>query len=388
MDVETLTAHFASVAEQEGVSVGPEALHLIAKAADGSVRDGLCLLDQAISHAGGAPDADAVRGMLGLADRTRTFDLLESVMKGDIKAALALLAEQYTAGADPAVVLEDMLELVHWLTRIKVVPEAAEAPGVPEAERVRGRDMASTLSMAVVARAWQMLLKGLGETRLAPRPDQAAEMVLVRLAYAADLPTPAEALKTLARPDTVATTPASAPPASTPSTSGPSGPDSPPPPRAAVAVGGEQAAPVPSAAPSAAPSLAPRAEAVVPDPATFQEVVELTGARREGVLHANLINNLHLIHFEPGRIEFRPGDRAPEELAGDLSRFLNETTARRWIVTVSAEAGASTLKQQEDAGAAAKKASAAEHPLVKAVMDTFPGATIGAIGPAEPPEEN
>ena len=321
VDAETLTAHFASVAELEGVSVSPAALQLIARAADGSVRDGLSLLDQAISHAGGALDEDAVRGMLGLADRTRTFDLLESVMKGNIKTALALLGEQYTAGADPAVVLEGMLELVHWLTRIKVVPEAAEAPGVPEAERVRGRDMASTLSMAAVARAWQMLLKGLGETRIAPSPDQAAEMVLVRLAYAANLPTPAEALRALERPDTVAAPPASAPPASASPASAPSGTNSPSPPqapRAAVAGGGDAADP----APSAAPSPAPRAEAAVPDPATFAEVVELAGACREGLLHANLINNLHLIHFEPGRIEFHPGDRAPEELAGDLSRFL------------------------------------------------------------------
>ena len=195
VDEERLSAHFAAIAEAEGVAVSAPALHLIARAADGSVRDGLSLLDQAMAEGGGAVGEDEVRRMLGLADRGVTFDLLERLMKGDIGTALGLMAEQYGAGADPAAVIEDMLDLTHWLTRIKVVPEVARETGVPEAERVRGSDMADGLSMAALARAWQMLLKGLGEVRVAPSPLQAAEMVLVRLAYTADLPTPAEAVR-------------------------------------------------------------------------------------------------------------------------------------------------------------------------------------------------
>ena len=244
--------------------------------------------------------------MLGLADRTLTFDLLDAVMKGDIRCALTLMTDQYAAGADPVLVLGDMLELVHWLTRIKVVPGVLDAPGVPEAERVRGRTMAEGLSMAQLARAWQMLLKGLGETQTAPGPEQAAEMILVRLAYTADLPTPAEALESLK--GNPGERPASA-------------------------------APLQAAAPKAAPEnalagAAPREEAAQPGarnapetrPATFADVVALTAEMKEARLHANLISNLHLVSFEPGRIEFHPGDHAPPDLAGQLTTFLNEAT--------------------------------------------------------------
>ncbi|MCB2099892.1 MAG: DNA polymerase III subunit gamma/tau, partial [Rhodobacterales bacterium] len=199
IDTETLAAHFKAICGKEGVTASDGALAMIARAADGSVRDGLSLLDQAIAHGGAETGVseDQVRGMLGLADRTRVFDLLAAVLGGDAKGALDQLAEQYAAGADPAVVLEDLLELTHWLTRVKVTPDAAAAPGIPEAEKVRGTDMAGRLAMPVLTRAWQMLLKGLGECRVAPSPLQAAEMLLIRLAYAADLPTPEEALKSL-----------------------------------------------------------------------------------------------------------------------------------------------------------------------------------------------
>jgi DNA polymerase-3 subunit gamma/tau len=200
VNTETLADHYAGVAESEGAKVSADALKLIARAADGSVRDGLSLLDQAIAHrADDAAEIGAadVRTMLGLADRTHVFDLLDSVLKGEIAAALDLFADQYTAGADPAAILEEMLELVHWLTRVKIVPAILDAADVPEAERVRGRTMADALAMAALARAWQMLFKGLSEVRAAPSGRDAADMVLVRMAYAADLPTPAEAVRSL-----------------------------------------------------------------------------------------------------------------------------------------------------------------------------------------------
>lgn len=197
IDMDTLGAHFKGIVEKEGASVTEGALSLISRAADGSVRDGLSLLDQAIAHTAGEVGETSVRDMLGLADRARTFDLLDAVMKGDVVGALDQLASQYDSGADPAQVLEDMLELVHWLTRIKVTPAAAQAPGVPEMERVRGSEMATGLSMAGLTRAWQMLLKGLSEVRMAPSALQAAEMILVRLMYGMELPSPADVLKKL-----------------------------------------------------------------------------------------------------------------------------------------------------------------------------------------------
>ena len=359
VDEERLSAHFAIIVEAEGVSVSAPALHLIARAAAGSVRDGLSLLDQAIAQGGGAVGEDEVRRMLGLADRGVTFDLLDRVMKGDIAKALGLMAEHYEAGADPAVVIEDMLDLTHWLTRVKVVPEVARGSGVPEAERVRGSDMADRLSMAVLARGWQMLLKGLGEVRIAPMPLQAAEMVLVRFAYTADLPTPAEAVR--AAPQTAPAPPPAAPLAAPNSTD-------PAPPSGATA-------PVARAAVEPAPPPPARAEEIKSDPESFVEVVALAEDKREALLMSNLYNNVHLVDFAPGRIEFYPGDHAPSDLAHRLSRFLNDNTARRWVVTVASQAGQPTLHQQ----AAAAKAEVATHPLVKAVMETFPGATIGAV---------
>ena len=356
VDSETLAEHFRHVADTEGARIADDAIHLISRAADGSVRDGLSLLDRALAHGGTGDDVDAgqVRAMLGLADRTLTFDLLDAVMKGDIKGALARMGDQYAAGADPVLVLGDLLELVHWLTRIKVVPGVMDAPGVPETERVRGRAMGDGLSMAQLARAWQMLLKGLGETQSAPRPEQAAEMILVRLAYTADLPTLAETLEALK--------------------------------------GNPGERPAPKAAPEN-PSgwAAPREEAAQPEaqgaprarPATFTDVVALTAERKEARLHANLISNLHLVSFEPGRIEFHPGDHAPPDLAGQLTTFLNETTDRRWVVTVSGDPGRATINQQKQAEDAQARAEAAEHPLVKAVLDTFPGATIEDVHPAD-----
>jgi len=197
VDGETLSNHFKGVAYNEGAEISEGALNLIARAADGSVRDGLSLLDQAIAHGSGAVDDQQIRDMLGLADRSQTFTLLEAVLKGDIAPALALFEQLYKDGADPSSVIEDLLEITHWLTRIKIAPSAADDPGVPEIERVNGKDMAERLTMAAIARAWQMLLKGLSEVRTAPSPAQAAEMVLVRLAYASDLPTPADALKAM-----------------------------------------------------------------------------------------------------------------------------------------------------------------------------------------------
>ena len=391
VDMDTLAKHFKGIVEKESASVTDGALALIARAADGSVRDGLSLLDQAIAHTTGEVGEEAVRDMLGLADRARTFDLLDAAMKGDVEGALGQLADQYDAGADPAQVLEDLLELVHWLTRIKVTPKAAEAPGVPEMERTRGQEMAGGLTMAALTRAWQMLLKGLGEVRSAPSALQAAEMILVRLMYGLELPSPADALKKLQ----------DAPP---PQPSGPGG--------GGVGVGsgggsvnaqsgmhapGSSAThgPMMSAGPGRTPGRAvsgsaqaetqplsqplSMSEVQLPDPLTFDQVVALTETLGEMILHANLISNVHLVSFQPGKMEYHPADHAPGDLAQRLTKFLNDHTSRRWMVTVSREAGQATLKQQEEAVAAFERAEAARDPLVQAVLLAFPGSEVVAV---------
>ena len=197
VDADVLMAHLANIAGKENVEVEPEALGIIARAAEGSVRDSLSLFDQAIAHAAGPVRADAVRQMLGLADRTRVIDLFDSLARGDIASAFREFREQYDTGADPIVVLSDLAEFVNFVTRVKIVPATADNVAFGETERVRARDFASKLSMRVLSRMWQMLLKGITEVQAATRPAAAAEMVLVRIAYVADMPTPDEAIRML-----------------------------------------------------------------------------------------------------------------------------------------------------------------------------------------------
>jgi DNA polymerase-3 subunit gamma/tau len=388
IDADTLITLYTDVAKAEGVEIAPAALALIARAADGSARDGLSLLDQAIARAEGAITEGDVRDMLGLADRTQLFDLYDLLMRGDAKGALDLMGTLYAAGADPAVVVQDLLELTHWLTRIKLAPQAAEAPGVPEAERVRGGAMAGKLTLAHLARVWQMLLKGLGEVQSAPLPLEAAEMVLIRLTHAADLPTPADLVRQLQdggsasaeRPRGPIATERSSPTTTalgvTPAAPARSEPNDRP---RAFATGGAVAAAQTEPA------------ALAPNPESFAAVVTLLGERREAILQAHLKNNVHLVHFEAGRIEFRPDEHAPRTLANRLGALLSEWTGRRWVVAISGEPGEPTLAQQEAAADRQERAEVNAHPLVQAAMAAFPGATIEAIrdlaAAVEPPTD-
>ena len=378
VDAEELAEHFGNIAKKEGATISDDALHLIARAADGSVRDGLSLLDQAIAHCAGDVGEDQVRAMVGLADRTRTLDLFEAVMKGEAGSALENLSQQYAAGADPAVVLEDMLELVHWLTRVKVVPEAADDPGVPEAERVRGRGMAGTLSMPVLTLSWQMLLKGLTEVRHAPSAVQAAEMVLIRLAHASTLPSPEEALKALSDDAAAQTT----------TTTVPSGGNG----GGASAVSNTTAQPTGNgggaqAALSVVSNIEPEQIAVQADePETtafvftdFAHIAERATQCREGKLAAFLGHNARLVKFEPGRLEINGGEFADEVTMRRLRMFLQEQSGMEWVIINSTEAGAATLVEVQagDIKAALDKATA--HPLVQAVLETFPDASVESI---------
>jgi DNA polymerase-3 subunit gamma/tau len=372
----TLAAMLTDTAGKEGRSIDPGAARLLARAADGSARDGLSLLDRALAHQPGEVTEPAVAELLGLADRTQVFDLFETTLRGRVPAALEHLQAMYRGGADPGVVVQDMLELVHQLTRLQAAPALADEAALPQAERERGRALAEGLGVAALARCWTMLLKGLGEVQTAPQPQAALEMVLIRLAYAAELPSPADLVGRLKE----------------------AGAGAVPAPRGGGATGGPAApramlvAASPSPGPAAAlalPAEAPRrAEAAAqPDlaaPADFREAVALFEARREGILHGLLWNSVHLLRFEPGLIELRaPG--CPRDFAPRLMDLLGRWTGRRWIVTLSErEAGAPTLAEQAAAGVAARKARAAEHPLVRRTLEMFPGATLEAVrGPGE-----
>jgi DNA polymerase III subunit gamma/tau len=348
---ETLVEWFGKIAEREKVEISAEALALVARAADGSVRDGLSMLDQAIAHGAGVVDAAQVRDMLGLADRSRVLELFEKTMRGDAPAVVTLLGEMHDAGADPVVILQDLLETTHWVTRLKVTPEAGAS--VADSQRTQGLAMAQKLSMAALTRAWALLMKGLEETLRAPSPPRAAEMALIRLCYAADLPSPADALKALQN----GSAPASAP-------------SSPPPPRGGSGGGAAVArAPQPVAAEAAA----------LPNPKSFTEVVALFESKREARLVNFLMHHVHEVRCEPGLIEFRPEPTAPPDLASRLSELLGKWTGRRWIASVSSAEGKPTLSQQKAANADSLRSKAEADPLVQAILKTFPGARLETV---------
>jgi DNA polymerase-3 subunit gamma/tau len=380
--VDLLARHYADVTAREGVTADAAAIALIARAADGSVRDGLSLLDQAMALGAGGISEDAVREMLGIADRGLVFDLFETVLRGDAAEALRRMTALYEGGADPVMVLQDLLELAHFLTRLKIVPEAGEGDAALEGERARGRDLAEKLALPVLARAWQMLLKGIGEAQNAPSPLQAAEMVLVRLAYAADLPVPADLVRQLT--EQVQPTPGGAPLRS----SGASVPASAPLAGLGSSSGPRLARATESPA-GGAPQLAIRVEptAAAPQPRSFDDVVALFDEHREAVLRSHLLAHVHLVQFEPGRIEFRPAVGAPRDLANRLGKLLGEWTGTRWVVSISSEEGAPTLREQAEAREASLRNEAAQHPVVRAVLESFPGARIEAVrelGASEP----
>ncbi len=390
VEAATLVSHLSDICAREGIAAETEALGLIARAAEGSVRDALSLLDQAIAHAGvagggqnaAAVTADDISQMLGLADRTRVIDLFDALMRGDIAAALKELRDQYDSGADPAVVLADLAEFSHFVTRVKVVPSVADDPSLAEAERTRGRGFAAALSMRVLARTWQMLFKGLTEVQDAGKPIAAAEMVLVRIAYAADLPGPDEVIRSLGQ---AGTTGAAPPAGNRTSAAAPAPPvsamasriaTSPSPSRSGAATAREQIGPVAEAAAGPAqPAIAV---------ARFEDLIALAVEKRDLVVKTALERDMRLVRFEDGRLEVALEPGAARTMIGELSRKLSLWTGRRWMVVVSAEEGAPTVKAQAEARKAELLRGIAADPLVQAVLSRFPGAEIVDVrGPAE-----
>jgi len=373
VDAALLVKHLRGIAEKEAITAEPEALALIARAAEGSVRDALSLLDQAIAHAAGPVGAADVRGMLGLADRTKIIDLFEALMRADLARALQEVRDQYDTGADPAMVLGDLAEFTHFVTRVKVVPALADDVSLTETERTRGRAFAAKLSMRVLARTWQMLLKGIEEVAAAGRPLAAAEMVLVRIAYAADLPTPDEIIRSLGEGTRGNGAGASAPT--------PAGQSSPRPdlrseaPRSDVPRGATRAA-LAAAAPAELPAPAPAASALARALQSFADLVALAGEKRDLAIKSALERDVRLVRFEDSRLEIGLEGSAPKSLTGELSKKLGDWTGRRWMVIVSAEPGQPTLYAQAQMRKAELKDDVHGDPLVQAVLQRFPGAEI------------
>jgi DNA polymerase-3 subunit gamma/tau len=355
IDSAELAAYLATLAEKEKVKIEEGALALIARAAEGSARDSLSLLDQAIAHGEGEMiTAETVRQMLGLADRGRVLDIFEKLMGGKISEALTDLKALYDAGADPLAVMQDLLETTHFLTRVKVAPSAQGFFDGGSGEAKRAADLAAKLSVASLTRSWQILLKGLFEVRDATRPISACEMALIRLAYAAELPPTDKLVKDLLDGGAVPAPRGSGAPASSSSS------------RAPVAMG--SAMPARAAMPEGAPTASIR---------NLQDIVALCEARSE--LRVNLEHNVHLVRLEPGLIEIRPTPRAPRTLANDLQTKLRAVTGERWTVSISNQAGAPTLAEQKMAAKTARHEAAAQEPMVRAVLDRFPGAEIVAV---------
>jgi DNA polymerase-3 subunit gamma/tau len=393
VDADVLMAHLANIATKENVEAEPEALGIIARAAEGSVRDSLSLFDQAIAHAAGIVRADAVRQMLGLADRTRVIDLFDSLARGDIAGAFQEFRDQYDTGADPVVVLSDLAEFVNFVTRVKIVPATADNVAFGETERLRARDFAAKLSMRVLSRMWQMLLKGIAEVQGATRPAAAAEMVLVRIAYVADLPTPDEAIRMLTQNGG----PSAAPGSSAARSAGPSTPSpvsassvssmpSAAPRAASMSRGGDGSARPQMTAPMAAAQSAPAALKIT----SFPELVALAGEKRDLMTRTALEADVRLVRIEDGQLELAMERSASRTLISDLSRKLEQWTGRRWTVIISNEPGQPTLRAQSQLQQSERERAAEADPRVKEVLARFPGAKVVEVRrlAPEPPESD
>lgn len=358
---DVLEAYFNTLLEKEGVKAEQGAVALIARAADGSARDGLSLLDQAISRESGNITEEQVRVMLGLVDRSVTLDLFDAIMRGKAEEALQLLDSLYKGGADPVMVLQDLLDLTHYLTKVKVSPDVAKDVSLPEAERVRGAELAQALSIPILARSWQMLLKGVSEVQHAPIPQGALEMVIIRLLYVAEQPTPGDLVKQI-KDGTV-----------TGAQGSPSGNNN----------GGGAPRTIMSRVQAVA---AEPAVTIVPTPSaavalqTFEDVVALFGQKREMLLQSHIVNFVRLVKFEQGHIALALEAGAPQNLVALISDRLSQWTGQRWIVSLSKEEGAATIGSARKAVSDKVMADVSAHPVVAEVIRIFPGTKVTLEG--------
>ncbi len=366
IEPEDMIAMLARIAKAEGAEIAEDALALITRAAEGSARDAQSLLDQAISHGAGETTAEQVRAMLGLADRGRVMDLFDKIVTGDAAGALSEIGAQYADGADPLAILRDIAEITHWISVIRITPEAADDPTVSPDERARGQAMADKLAMPVLTRMWQMGLKALEEVAHAPNAMMAAEMAVIRMTHVADLPTPGDLVAKLKD----ATPPAGPSPSATTAPSSSPGAQ-------AVADRAQAVSSAPPGAPQAALAQAP--EGALDRYPTFQRVIDLIAANRDQLLKEQVMSGVRLVSYQPGRIEFEPSPKAPADLAQRLGQRLQSWTGVRWVVSVTSEGGAPTMREAEEAEIEALKEEAKQDPTVAAILNVFPNAQIGEL---------
>jgi DNA polymerase-3 subunit gamma/tau len=366
-----MTGYLETILTKEGIGFEPEALSMIVRAGEGSARDNLSLLDQAIAHGNGAVTAATVKAMLGLGDRARIIDLFEDVMAGRIDDAITTMRALYDLGADPQTLVADLADFTHLVTRIKVVPATADDPSLTPDERVRGVDLAGKLPMRALSRAWQILFKGFDEVSRANNGLQAAEMALIRLAYAAELPSPDELIAKLSNQPA----PPALPPMGRPSGGGGGG--------GGAALRVEAPRPVAVDAVSrqpearAMPEARPAAPSALSQVTSYKDLIALASAKRDIVLKLALEAQMRPIAFEQGRIEVALSDNADPSIVNTLSGRLQEWTGQRWLITVSTKPSEGmTLRQEAEQRREAATAAAHEDPLVKAILETWPGAKV------------
>ncbi|MBJ6132563.1 DNA polymerase III subunit gamma/tau [Ochrobactrum sp. Q0168] len=381
----TLAQHLRRIAEAEQIEVDDASLAMIARAGEGSARDSLSIFDQAIAHGAGQVSAEAVRSMLGLADRARIIDLFEMLMRGDVAAALTEFRAQYDVGADPSVVLTDLADFNHLVTRLRFTPDVAEDVSLSEDERVRGRDFAQKLSVRVLSRTWQMLLKGIAEVDTATRPVQAAEMLLIRLAHAADLPTLDEALRGLENGSVSAPRPQ---PSGNPRAGGNGAPEA----RFAADAVGSAAMGSASGGPATAmrivettpqPVQPPAPQSVAenaPQPSvpinSLDDIVALADKHRNMQFKILVKNCVRLASIAPGRLEIGLTDDAPKSLPSEIAQHLLNWTGIRWVVTVARDVASQTVAEAETERRDNLVTDARADPDVAAILAAFPGAKI------------
>ena len=365
LDEGLLSEHLAKIVSSEGAKAEDEALHLIARAGDGSVRDSLSLLDQAITQFNGDIKTADIRDMLGLADRTGLFDLYEAIMSGRVADALNLLDNQYNQGADPLVITQDMMDLTHWLTRVKIIPELANDLTVPETERVRGKKMAETLSMASLTSVWQMLLKGVLEVKGADNALKALEMLVVRLAYAADLPSPAQMIEDIKKNSNVGDI--------RPHPTAVAGQNMPIPQsfiQSQSPMGFQETSPVINTSPIPTVSIK-----------SIADMAKLARDKREMLLAFNIENHVRPIEITDGKLVCSFTDSAPDKLSFDLTKFLSAHTGINWVVETKLEGGEKTQSEVKEEKKNQQLAELKAHPVVGAVLNAFKGSKIEKIVP-------
>ena len=367
IEPEEMIKMLQNLAKLENASISNEALALITRASEGSARDAQSLLDQAISHGAGETSVDQVRAMLGLADRGRVLDLFEFIMRGQAKEALNELGSQYSNGADPIGIIRDLAEVTHWVSIIKITPDAADDPTVSPDEKTRGQAFSQSLSMRILTRTWQLLLKALEEISSAPNPMMAAEMAVIRITHVSDLPSPEELVKKLtgthSKSEGVKKGNSGGSVSNTTSSN-------------FKPTQQTETRPIKNEGNTA---LALDTETLDLQYPTFESVLEIIRKFRDMKLLIDVENSVRLSSYVPGRIEFTPTENAPKDLAQRLGQLLQNWTGFRWAITVVGNCSGETIQEQRNAKDATLKREAKLHPFVKTVFDNFPKASIVEI---------